>query len=192
MKYIFIIIFAFAAITSVFGQQQQNQPQEVLVKVQTVAAPTNNTPIVAKANEWVEFGKNVGTAMDAGLTSLTDHAEKFSKTDVGRFTMAVIAWKVAGRDAFDITRYVVDRLVCVPIGLGLLAILISVYLSIMYKMVLQRRVVAERSGPFWNRTYKYEIVKNNDYYTGERALYAFLSTLATFLIGLAITFNLIA
>src|SRR4051812_35957038 len=111
MKQFLLVLISLVAFSPLFAQAQTPAPasnpnqQEVIVKIQQQPAPQPQT-VVQKANEWVEFGKNVGTAMDAGLTSLTDHADKFSKTDVGHFTMAVIAWKVAGRDALDLTKYV--------------------------------------------------------------------------------------
>ena len=45
---------------------------------------------------WVGIGKEVGTAVNEGLSALTKNADDFAKTGVGKFTMVMIAWKVMG------------------------------------------------------------------------------------------------
>lgn len=168
MKKILILAIALAASTAVFAQGQASQPvqqtaqaapqaQEVIVKIQQQAPELPKTTVVQKANEWVDFGKNVGAAMDAGLTSLTEHAEKFSKTDAGRFTMLVIAWKVAGRDAMELT----ERFTHVVVGIGILCVWIPLAVWFFRKNFMAHRVLIEKSGPFWNRTKKYGMVNDD-------------------------------
>ena len=53
---------------------------------------------VLKASQWVGLGKEIGSAFNEGLSALTDHADKFSRTRVGTFAMVLIAYKVMGRD----------------------------------------------------------------------------------------------
>jgi len=47
-------------------------------------------------------GKEVGIAVREGLTAVVDIADKFGGTDVGKFTMVMIAWKIVGKDVFRI------------------------------------------------------------------------------------------
>lgn len=51
---------------------------------------------------WVGVGGEVGEAIKEGLNSVVDVADKFGTTDVGKFTMYLIAWKVAGKDIIRI------------------------------------------------------------------------------------------
>lgn len=53
---------------------------------------------VATYGKWVGVGGEVGTAVKEGLTAVVDVADKFGKTDVGKFTLTMVAWKVMGRD----------------------------------------------------------------------------------------------
>jgi hypothetical protein len=52
--------------------------------------------------KWVGVGGEVGTAIKEGLNAVVDVSDKFSKTDVGKFTMIMIAWKVIGKDILSI------------------------------------------------------------------------------------------
>ena len=51
---------------------------------------------------WVGVGGEVGNAIEEGLTAVVDVADKFTGTDVGKFTMILVAWKVVGKDAVRI------------------------------------------------------------------------------------------
>jgi len=86
--------------------------------------------------KWVGVGGEIGTAVKEGLEAVVDVADKFGNTDVGKFTMVMIAWKVIGRDA-------------VRIVLGLLFIAMFVWLLIysFRKTCIERRVVTKRTNP---------------------------------------------
>lgn len=47
---------------------------------------------------WVGVGGEIGAAVKESLNGVVDVADKFGKTDVGRFTMIMVAWKVIGKD----------------------------------------------------------------------------------------------
>jgi hypothetical protein len=51
---------------------------------------------------WVGVGGEIGTAVKEGLTAVVDVADKFGKTDVGKFTLVMVAWKVMGKDVVRI------------------------------------------------------------------------------------------
>jgi hypothetical protein len=53
--------------------------------------------------EWVGVGKEIGSAVDGGLTALTKHADNIANTNVGKFTMVMIAYKVLGNDIMGVT-----------------------------------------------------------------------------------------
>lgn len=77
----FAILAALLMATFAFAQEPASKPaaQEVVVRIQNDSAPAAKpTTVVQKANEWVEFGKNVGSAMDAGLSSLTRNANELA------------------------------------------------------------------------------------------------------------------
>ena len=201
MKYInrsFLSLFVFitvsAFVTPIFGQDQQssqasqsassNKQNEVIVHIRhdeapTPVAPKSDSTTVQKANEWVEFGRNLGGAFDAGLTSLTDHAEKFSKTDAGHFTMAVIAWKVAGKDAVDLIHHFITSI----FGITAAFVWLCIYIWFLRRFCRIYSVKAKASGPFWNRVTEYTIITPLD---GEDRAMAVLLGTFTWFVGSAI------
>lgn len=51
---------------------------------------------------WVGVGGEIGTAIEEGLSAVVGVADKFGKTDVGKFTLVMVAWKVIGKDIIRI------------------------------------------------------------------------------------------
>lgn len=45
---------------------------------------------------WIGLGRELGTAVDSSLGALTHRADEFSKTNVGKWTMLLVIWKIAG------------------------------------------------------------------------------------------------
>jgi len=183
MKKIILVLLSIAALSvSAFAQtstSSQNKDGEVVIRVQTdqKPAPVAQKPVEV-ANEWVDFGKNVGTAMREGLSALTDEANKFAGTDAGRFTMVVIAWKVMGKDALSL----LDRFTGVVIGVPLFIAWISIYLYVLRNKFMTRRVVITSEGPFYNRKKTYQLVNENLNWGGEDGCACFVTT-AIFVIG---------
>jgi hypothetical protein len=54
------------------------------------------------ASKWVGVGREVGQAINEGLLATVDAADKFSKTNVGLFTMIMIAYSIIGGDVLGI------------------------------------------------------------------------------------------
>lgn len=48
--------------------------------------------------DWAEMGRAIGIATREGLNAVTTETAKFAETTPGKFTMFMIAWKVAGAD----------------------------------------------------------------------------------------------
>jgi hypothetical protein len=51
---------------------------------------------------WVGVGGEVGEAVRSGLEAVVDVADQFGQTDVGKFTLVLVAWKVMGKDTIRI------------------------------------------------------------------------------------------
>ena len=94
--------------------------------------------------KWAGAGKEIGIAVREGLTAVVDVAEKFSKTDVGTFTLAMIAWKVMGKD-----------LIRMSVGIILILIIITVGVRSYVKTCMPRRVVVSSGGLFGKKEYQY-------------------------------------
>lgn len=51
-----------------------------------------------KINQWAENGKGIGIAIGSAAKELGLAADAFLKTDAGKITVAMVAWKVMGKD----------------------------------------------------------------------------------------------
>ena len=73
-------------------------PQEVQNKI----TGTKTEAQIETAGKWVGFGKEVGTAVNESLKAVTGTAVDFSKTGLGKITMALVIYKVIGSDIIKI------------------------------------------------------------------------------------------
>jgi len=100
---------------------------------------------------WVGVGGEIGNAVKEGLNAVVDVSDKFSKTDVGRFTMIMVAWKVIGKDF-------------VRIILGLLFIFIFTFVLLRsYRTYTIRKVLVKSNGwKFWLPK-EYKVIEPTDF-----------------------------
>lgn len=134
---------------------------------------------IKQFGDWVGVGGEVGTAINEGLTAVVDVADKFGKTDVGKFTLVLVAWKVMGSDV-------------VKILLGILFfVVLVVMLSRFYKNTVTDRRMLEKRTPqgLWKRDIKeYGIVESE--LDGEERLWLTIVLAVVFLIGIWITYGI--
>ena len=62
---------------------------------------------INKIGEYVGVGKEIGMAVDTCLGALAYHVDKVSKTNVGKFTMFMVGWRIMGQ---DFVRYLIGIL----------------------------------------------------------------------------------
>lgn len=105
---LFIALFTVAFITNT-SAQMTTTPEKITVNASDLT-PDQLAKIKAQQEletmqqkldtygKWVGVGGEIGTAVREGLNSVVDVADKFGKTEVGKFTMMMIAWKVVGKD----------------------------------------------------------------------------------------------
>jgi hypothetical protein len=140
---------------------------------------TNKT--VETLSQWVGLGKEIGVAMNEGLTALTTTAVNFSETELGRFTMFVIAWKVLGKDVMRI-------FIALPAWLLLMGIFTWSYKRTYPRKILRSKTLTDKRFlwifPVYDN-FQYEIYKiEKDSYgtlgpNGIRALHALFALIFT-------------
>jgi len=152
MKKAFILstmfMLLFAAMSTALAQTDYSTTDERIVVNKSDLTPDQIAKLKAEAEldlmekkleqygNWVGVGGEIGEAIDDGLNSVVDVAEKFGKTEVGKFTLVLIAWKVVGTDV-------------VRILLGLLFIGMFTWLLIFSfrRTCIERRVLTKRENP---------------------------------------------
>ena len=140
--------------------------------------------------EYAEMGRGVGLAVGESLKAVKDVAVDLSNTNVGKFTMFLIAWKVMAKDVLDMGDTVFGYLVGIPF------LVISLLLCALsyYRQCMPRRVLIEK-GPgllIW-RSKKFEIFDpaklGGDVTQGERVIFHGITAVILILIGSIMTFG---
>jgi hypothetical protein len=85
--------------------------------------------------KWVGVGHEVGSAINESLSAVTVNADKFAHTGAGRAVIALVIWKVAGKDFFG---FVVGFLFLFTAG--------PVWVWSYYKNCVTRRVLVAKEG----------------------------------------------
>lgn len=102
--------------------QQQTQEETVVVKKSDLTADqlakVQSQQIKETLNqysEYAEMGRGIGLAVGESLKAVKDVAVDFSKTEVGKFTMFLIAWKIMAKDIIDMGDKIVGYLLGFPL-----------------------------------------------------------------------------
>jgi hypothetical protein len=121
---------------------------------------------------WVGVGGEVGIAVKEGLTAVVDVADKFGGTDVGKFTIIMVAWKVMGKDVIRIV-----------LGLLFLIIITLLFVMIYKNLYKNERKLIKKPALFDFQTPKeYEVIKKGYNWEG----YVMIQILMLFLYAGAI------
>ena len=157
------------------AQRAQYEAQAVIAKQEAQLAIYEKK--IEQFGDWVGVGGEVGTAINEGLSAVVDVADKFGKTDVGKFTLVLVAWKVMGKDVVRIV-----------LGLLFFTILTLLIVRIYRRGVQTRKILIKRTPQgFWKRNIKEWETVNSDL-DGEEKLWLSIVLVAAFLIGIWITY----
>ena len=145
MKYLLMVLLLSA---SLFAQSDSM----ILVKKSSLPASVVKQIEVQQNFEtlgkFAGMGKEVGTAIREGLGALNDESNRFADTDVGRFVMFIIAFKVLG--------YVVIQFI---VGVPLLAFGTLIFAIYFMKACIPRRVVKTTTGTGKDKVIEYETLE---------------------------------
>lgn len=106
MKKVSLILIALFALT--IGISAQTEKTVTIPMSQLTQQQLNEleqTELEQKLEQygnWIGVGGEVGTAVREGLLAVVDVADEAGNTNVGKFTMYLIVWKVVGKDLFRI------------------------------------------------------------------------------------------
>lgn len=97
-----ILLIASLAVVAISAQTQTDQDKLVTVPQKYVSSEGLTHQVSASSSQWIGIGKEIGIATREGLESVVDVSTKFGGTNVGRFVMFMVAWKIIGRQAVGI------------------------------------------------------------------------------------------
>jgi hypothetical protein len=124
--------------------------------------------------KWVGVGGEVGIAVRDGLNAVVDVADKFGNTDVGKFTLIMVAWKIMGKDVLRIC-----------LGVLLIIILTGLCFKAYNLAYKPRRVLVENPG-FLKYPKLYKIIEPKNDWDGYNSM-KFLLVVIYFVL-VAVTF----
>lgn len=94
-------------------------------------------------NEIMAYGKTIGVAIREGLSAVVDEADHFSNTNVGQFTMYLIAFKVFGEQVLKLA---------VVIMFWLISLVVLLYMR--RRLLKPSKVLVSTEGFFSKKEYK--------------------------------------
>lgn len=121
MKYLFTLLLLLFSVT-LFAQTKtvtvdvNDLPQNLRATIEQEAERQAMQHKVQAYGEWVGLGKEIGSAVDGSLSALTTNAIDFSQTDLGKITMALVIFKVAGEDLIGILIGALMMLTLIPLS----------------------------------------------------------------------------
>lgn len=99
MKRLFLVLLPLMVVTMPLSAQDTSKV--MISKSELTPAQLRVAQQASRVDElrpWVGMGKEVGEAVNSSLAAVTEQTSKFADTNVGRFTMFIVAWKVLGED----------------------------------------------------------------------------------------------
>lgn len=151
----FLILFVSMAMISLASMSQtitlspedlQKLDPSVKAQIDQLQAQKEITGTLETASKWAGLGKEIGITVKESLEAVVDVSDKFSKTDVGKFTLFLVFYKVAGADFLQLI-----------IGFIWIGIVLIVSYR-MYRNNLDRTVLVSKKwnkeGKGWDKEYK--------------------------------------
>jgi hypothetical protein len=118
-----------------------------LFKIESEAKLAELNKKLQTYGNWVGVGGEIGTAVKEGLNAVVDVADKFSNTNVGKFTLTLVAWKIIGK---DIAR----------ICLGLIFFILMTWIFVkIYKNTYSIRRVLVKNPGFLKYPKEYQVIE---------------------------------
>lgn len=149
-----IVGFIFLFCLCVFGQQAESK--KILIDASdlppSVVQQLEEKQKIENYGKYVGLGKEIGEAVKGSLSALTNEADHFAQTGVGKFTMALVAYKVIGTDLIQFV-----------IGVPLFLIGLVIFLWSYWHTCLVRKILISND----EKGKKYETV-NDDGHINER------------------------
>lgn len=134
---------------------------------------------IEKYGDWVGVGGEVGIAVKEGLEAVVDVADKFGGTDVGMFTMVLVAWKVMGKDVVGIV-----------LGIIFFIVLVTLMLLFFKRVVLNRKTLIKKTPlGFWKGSTKEWVIIESNFDEGDKAITGIVGAVV-FLLGIWITYGI--
>ncbi len=148
-----LMLFAFAGYSQEIVIDQKDIPPEILAKIKADKELQLIDERIAQMGEWAGKGKEIGIAVKEGLTAVKDVAVDFSGTDVGLFTMVLIAWHIVADDIIEIGGSLIRGTVVITIMIFMTYFYVKSYFK---TCTSQKHLTSDPGFMKYPKTYEYE------------------------------------
>jgi len=121
--------------SSIYNKLSPEAKKELSNAIQSTKISKQLDDYVEWTGKGEEIGKAVGNAVNSSLSAITENAEKFANTKVGKFTMFIVAYKVLGKDFI--------RLI---IGIPLIICFLIFLITYIYKNFIPKKILIKKTG----------------------------------------------
>jgi hypothetical protein len=143
MKKLLILLFLLTLSTAVFADDQQNSEETVTIKKSQLTQDQLSKIEAQNVAEKVKtygfaagVGHEIGIAVNESLTAIKSNVVDLSNTSVGKITIAVVVWKVIGKDLTGLV-----------IGISMFAVGIPIWIWSYRRFLPRKYLVKETVGP---------------------------------------------
>ena len=175
-----LVCFVWAEETVSIPKDQLTEQQKAYVTAHAVAK---------NVTEASQIGKDVGEAMREGFSALSDGVNDFAKTDAGKYTAIIIAWKVMAKDIIAFINGPGFTLIRMAMAVFFFVLLSMIVAWSYNRTCVPRRIATKkvREGRLLKEV-EFQIVNNdecsNDYY---KKLFHGIGLMAAFILCLIFT-----
>lgn len=135
-RYLVPIVICIALLLPSVALAQQSASSESLITVRKSELPADLLKKIEMERkiqaygEYVGLGEEIGHAVDATLTAVSENAVKFAETDVGKLAIFLVVWKVIGKDFTQLV-----------IGIFLLIVGFPIFIWVWTRNCINRRIL---------------------------------------------------
>lgn len=157
MKKIAMFVLLFICSSQLFSQQTEKSVTELKAEIAALESLVKDQSVEENSfpNQVSGFGKELGTALngfvealDGGMQVTTTRVNEFAQTDVGKYAMIAIAWKLFAQDILLVAGSAVNK----AIGFSLLAVFCWLLKYTLETICWGKMVVTKKEGPWYNRS----------------------------------------
>ena len=150
----FALLTLFISLSTVWAQEKERSTTELKAEIAALQSKLNDqqNKDAQFTSQFAGFGKELGTtmnsfveAMDGGMKVTTTRVNEFAKTDVGRFAMVAIAWKIFATDIVSIGQSAFNK----TAGFIFLIVFCWLLKRTIEIMCWGRMIVTKKEGPWW-------------------------------------------
>lgn len=155
-KVMLVIMTVLISLSQIWAQEQGKTTTELKAEIAALQSKLADQNANEKqfTSQFIGFGKELGTtmnsfveAMDGGMKVTTERVNEFAKTDVGRYAIVAIGWKIFATDIISLGQSAFNK----TVGFILLLTFCWLLKRTIEIMCWGRMIVTKKEGPWYAR-----------------------------------------